>query len=122
EERKKFVLDDRPADTAAEFIELELRPPHAYGVVAPGIGVQVVVAMIPEDLTMKLVGPATRGEIGLHRGHAEALVHVELVGLDRHLLDVLQPDLNSRGRVAAKFHATRAAHDSVDIVSLGDRR
>ena len=70
---------------------------------------------------MKHVGPPARHEIGLHRGHTKALVHVELIGLHRHLLDILQPHLDPRRRVAAKLHPARTADHAIDIVSLRDR-
>src|SRR5262245_55160177 len=71
---------------------------------------------------MECIRAAARDEVGLHPGHAETLVHVELVGLDRHLLDRFQPDLNPWLGIAAKLHTAGTADDTVHVVSLGDRR
>ena len=69
---------------------------------------------------MEGIAAAPGDEVNLHRGLAETLVQIELVGLHGHLPDIFQTSGHDRCGVPGELHAAGAADHAVDIVALVD--
>ena len=67
---------------------------------------------------MKRFGTAPGDEIDLHVRLSETLVQIELVGLNRHLLNVFDTRLPKGRRVAAILESAGVADDSVNVIAL----
>src|SRR6185437_15763334 len=92
--------------------------PNASRVVRPTVGIQPAIAEILIQASMELVAASAGDEVELRGGLAETGVEIELVGLNRHLLDVFKAGRNSRLSVAAELHAGGAAGHAVNVVAL----
>src|SRR5262249_25939408 len=91
-------------------------------VIEPTVGIQCRVPKILEHATVERVAATARYKVDLHARLPETLIHVELLSLDRHLLDAFQPWSHGRLGVPSEFHAAGTADDAVNIVSLINRR
>ena len=141
---EQLVLADGSADVAAELILIEERPPDAGLVVEPVVGREVVVAVVPENLAVKLVAAAGRGKRRLrgaarcrrrgvrsYQRHLPNLPHAQPVGrvIQRIVanvivlyVDAVQRHVGVTGaqtvdhRIGvARNHASLGLHDREDV-------
>src|SRR2546429_4876584 len=78
--------------------------------------------MVFEKAPVERVAPAASHEINLEIRLSKPRVGVELVGLDGHLLHVLDARLDKRLRSAAELHSAGCRNNAVNVVTRGGQR
>src|SRR5262249_5178559 len=83
--KEKLVAENRTANAAAKLIQNERRLLDTKRIIAPRIRVERGVAMVLIDPAVKAVAAAAGDEVELRARLTETRVHVQRIGLHRHL-------------------------------------
>ena len=121
-EKEQLVLYGRSADASPKVVQVVFGLRRATGVVHPAIRVQRGTPMVFEKAPVERVAPAASHEINLEIRLSKPRVGVELVGLDGHLLHVLDARLDKRLRSAAELHSAGCRNNAVNVVTRGGQR